>query len=171
MTLAPAPDLFSPEFMQDPYPTFAWLRCEDPVHWSPAYEQFVITRFEDCITVLMHPEQFGSPNTHPSRSVADHVVYRNLIARAFDADFVAAQEPFIRDTVNECIEQFEDESKIDLMPALAQPLPTRLLGHILGIPETEYEMFGVWAQAYTDSMSGTLGEQETQQYRQIVQDL
>ena len=44
-------DPFSPEFAQNPYPTYKRLREEDPVHWSPL-GFWMVTRFEDVDFVL-----------------------------------------------------------------------------------------------------------------------
>jgi cytochrome P450 len=44
-------DLKDPEFFADPYPVYARLRAEDPVHQSPRGFR-VLTRYEDIATVL-----------------------------------------------------------------------------------------------------------------------
>ena len=37
--------LTRPAFSQDPYPAYARLRDEDPVHWSEAWGAWLITRY------------------------------------------------------------------------------------------------------------------------------
>ena len=39
-------DLGNPATNADPFPEFARLRREDPVHWSPAMKAWIITRYD-----------------------------------------------------------------------------------------------------------------------------
>src|SRR5947207_9358986 len=56
-TPKPAPPLslyhlLDPEVLADPYPLYARLRTEDPVHWDPFLHAWVVTRYADVVTVL-----------------------------------------------------------------------------------------------------------------------
>src|SRR3954471_18491363 len=42
-------DLLDPEVNHDPYPFFARLREEDPVHYSPAHRAWLVTRYDDVV--------------------------------------------------------------------------------------------------------------------------
>src|SRR5216684_8439445 len=44
--------LLDPEVLADPYPLYRRLRTEAPVHWDPYLHAWVVTRYEDVITVL-----------------------------------------------------------------------------------------------------------------------
>src|SRR4029077_5508084 len=46
--------LLYPEVLADPYPLYHRLRSEDPVHWDPFLHTWVVTRYEDAVTVLQH---------------------------------------------------------------------------------------------------------------------
>ena len=60
--------LLDPEVLANPYPLYARLRTEAPVHWDPYLHAWVVTRYADVITVLHHfsanrtptPEQFAA---------------------------------------------------------------------------------------------------------------
>src|SRR6266480_6625309 len=60
--------LLDPEVLANPYPLYRRLRTEAPVHWDPYLHAWVVTRYEDVITVLHHfsanrtptPEQFAA---------------------------------------------------------------------------------------------------------------
>ena len=41
--------------LADPYPFFAQLRAEDPVHWSDALDSWVLTRHDDVFATLGDP--------------------------------------------------------------------------------------------------------------------
>ncbi len=45
--------LLDPEVLANPYPLYHRLRTEDPVHWDPYLHAWVVTRYEDVITVLI----------------------------------------------------------------------------------------------------------------------
>jgi len=49
-------DLLGPEAIEDPYTYYGRLREEDPIHWNPLYETWVITRYDDVVWFLRHPE-------------------------------------------------------------------------------------------------------------------
>src|SRR5712671_5664591 len=44
--------LLDPEVLADPYPLYRRLRTEDPVHWDPYLHAWVVTRYDDVVSVL-----------------------------------------------------------------------------------------------------------------------
>src|ERR1700752_2191666 len=44
--------LLDPEVLANPYPLDQRLRSEDPVHWDPFLHAWVVTRYEDVVTVF-----------------------------------------------------------------------------------------------------------------------
>ena len=44
--------LLDPEVLANPYPLYQRLRSQDPVHWDPYLHAWIVTRYEDVITVL-----------------------------------------------------------------------------------------------------------------------
>ena len=56
--------LLDPEVLANPYPLYQRLRTEDPVHWDPYLHAWVVTRYEDVLTVLL---RFSAART-PRRS-------------------------------------------------------------------------------------------------------
>src|SRR3954466_7295008 len=44
--------LLDPEVLADPYPLYHRLRSESPVHWDPYLHAWIVTRYEDVVTVL-----------------------------------------------------------------------------------------------------------------------
>ena len=45
-------NLLDPDVLANPYPLYQLLREEDPVHWDPYLHAWIVTRYEDVITVL-----------------------------------------------------------------------------------------------------------------------
>ena len=54
------PDLFTAEFQEDPYPSYAWLRENAPAYREPRYGNVVITRFADALEVLRDHATYSS---------------------------------------------------------------------------------------------------------------
>jgi cytochrome P450 len=172
MAAASTHELFSPEFLSDPYPTFARLRREAPVHWAEQFGAFVVTRYPDCVAILTDNDRFGpSPDSHPERLPAAHVHYRNLLARAFNAELLAQLEPKIQWLVDDLMNHFPSGGQVDLMLALAKPLPTLVLAEMLGIPESDRAMFCGWADVYTDSLGGKVGLDGQVKFQQTIREL
>jgi cytochrome P450 len=53
-------DPFSPAVREDPYPHYAALREEAPVHWAETTRAWVVSRHDDVSFVLKSPELFSS---------------------------------------------------------------------------------------------------------------
>src|SRR6185503_5692097 len=60
MSSADVDDLFAPSVIADPYPLLAHLREHDPVHWNEAYQLWVITKYDDIVSLVRQPEVFSS---------------------------------------------------------------------------------------------------------------
>src|ERR1700710_547292 len=44
-----APPLITAEFLRDPYPAWAYLRCHAPVHFRAEWNAFLLTRYSDVV--------------------------------------------------------------------------------------------------------------------------
>src|ERR1700691_5360835 len=96
--------LLDPEVLANPYPLYHRLRSHDPVHWDPYLHAWLVTRYDDVITVLTRfsaertpsPEYFealGAPEVSPIAKVmvkqmlfrdgSAHARLRKLADRAF----------------------------------------------------------------------------------------
>ena len=72
-------DPYSPEFLDDPYPTYARLREESPVFHDPSWELTFFTRHDDVSAILKDRERFGRDFRHrlePDRIDPD--IYRRI---------------------------------------------------------------------------------------------
>ncbi|HWC89644.1 MAG TPA: hypothetical protein VG433_08315, partial [Pirellulales bacterium] len=54
--------LLNPEVLANPYPLYERLRTEAPVHWDPYLHAWIVTRYEDVITVLTRFSADRSPS-------------------------------------------------------------------------------------------------------------
>jgi cytochrome P450 len=146
----------TPEGRADPYPRYARLRSEAPVHRS-GFGFWALTRYEDCQQVLRHPgvgkdfsgaanslgldesqraQQARFRNDHSNMLVSDppdHTRLRGLVTRAFTPRTVETLRPSIVTLVDELLDGFGD-GEVEFMDALAFPLPVTVIGEMLGVP-------------------------------------
>src|SRR6266481_6057760 len=84
--------LLDPEVLANPYPLYARLRNEDPVHWDPYLHAWIVTRYADVVTVLHHfsanrtptPEQLAKIGLAELGPVAQVMVKQMLFLDAPD---------------------------------------------------------------------------------------
>ena len=67
-------DLFSAETQEDWYPTYQYLRDEQPVYRIPGTDDYVISRYDDIMHVLRHQRTFPT-GASKRRSLAAQQVY------------------------------------------------------------------------------------------------
>jgi cytochrome P450 len=53
-------DPLAPDQREDPYPVYALARREQPVFHAPAYDLWVVSRYEDVLQVLKDHDTFSS---------------------------------------------------------------------------------------------------------------
>ena len=58
-------DLGNPATNANPFPEFARLRVEDPVHWSPAMKAWIVTRYADVKQVALNNRQISADRLTP----------------------------------------------------------------------------------------------------------
>jgi cytochrome P450 len=120
--------IFSSEGREDPHSALAELRRTDPVHHSPAFDGYFLTRYTDCQAVLTS-SAFAVPDLawcareiphwreHPAAEFfytsmlrsngPDHARLRRLVGSAFGARRVAALRPVVREITTELLDTFE----------------------------------------------------------------
>ncbi|CAA9212029.1 MAG: Putative cytochrome P450 hydroxylase [uncultured Acidimicrobiales bacterium] len=146
----------TPEGRADPYPRYAALRSQSPVHRS-AFGFWALSRYDDCQHLLRHPgvgkdfsgavsslglsdeqaeEQARFRNDRSNMLTTDppdHTRLRALATRAFTPRTVERLRPSIVALVEDLLDGFGSE-EVDVMDALAFPLPVTVIGEMLGVP-------------------------------------
>jgi hypothetical protein len=106
---------FDPAVRQNPYPQYAELRREDPVHRMDSMGFWAVTRYQDVQYVLKNPQLFSSEGMAGPQGLQggvirsiitmdppDHGPFRTLISRAFTPRMISALEPRIREITHSC---------------------------------------------------------------------
>ncbi|HEX2263942.1 MAG TPA: cytochrome P450 [Pseudonocardiaceae bacterium] len=154
-------ELHTPPTIEDGGHTLLpWLRemRDDHPVWRDAYGIWHVFRYADVHKAISEPQVFSSATarvvpaaqrfsagnllqTDPSR----HHTLRRLIGAAFSPKVVTGLAPRIADVTRELLDATGDAAEFDLVPALAYPLPVTVIAELLGLPTSDRELFGSWA--------------------------
>ena len=133
---------------------------------------WMITRYEDAVQVLRDPG-FGvgeiepeggnrdqpeslssSPRiSHvvdvfstmmPGRDGPDHARLRGYVSGPFSPGRVELLRPRVRAMVDELLREHVSGQSLDLIAALAQPLPVMVMADLLGLPKQDLERLMIW---------------------------
>ncbi len=167
----PAAPLFNPwapGFIADPYPFYHRLRATDPMHLTPL-GFYVASRHAD-VAAILRDKRFGKDfigritrRSGPEilaepvyRSMShwmlqldppDHGRLRGLVVRAFTARRVEDMRPRIQQIVDEIIDRLESQGCADLIADFAFRLPVTVICDMLGIPESDRQVFFTGSRA------------------------
>ncbi|MFM8304688.1 MAG: cytochrome P450 [Actinomycetota bacterium] len=139
----------------DPYPTFRRLRDESPVYYNAKYDFWALSRHADVEKALVDWRTFSSRHgdilelvqsglTLPPGVVLFedpplHPLHRGLMSRVFTPRRMAALEDQIRAYCVQCLDPLVGRDRFDVIAELAIVMPMRVIGMLLGIPESDQE--------------------------------
>jgi cytochrome P450 len=155
-------DPFAPGFTDDPYPQYAALRAQAPVHRHPI-GFWLLTSYEDVSWLLraglsvedgnildrqlldLREQVYGDEMTRSDglsmldRDPPDHTRLRRLVSKAFTPRAIEALRPRIVQLVDGMLDAAERRGRVDLVDALAFPLPFAVIAEMLGTPPADHE--------------------------------
>jgi cytochrome P450 len=147
-----------------PYPVFARLRAEGPVHAGlpemgvpPAAEGesplFTVYSYEAVSALLADSETFSSSaygdvigvvigRTLLEMDEPDHRAYRLTLQQAFSRTSMKRwEEETVRPLISDAVDALIDAGSAELVRELCLPYPLRVIGSILGLPPEDHEQF------------------------------
>ncbi|GAB3394123.1 cytochrome P450 [Amycolatopsis echigonensis] len=196
-TLPPdlAADLLATGSAIDPYPTYHRLRSDFPV--AEFLDAVSLFRYDDVAELLRHTQvstddrnstlhrsQVADDKLAPAylsqlddqsflhRDPPEHTRLRKLVAKGFTARRIAALRPFVQHTVDAAIDTAEGEGRLELVSALAYPLPVEVICELLGIPAEDRPFVASWprTQLCCSFESGSLAAANKTNTRQVEAD-
>ncbi|MDZ4837727.1 MAG: cytochrome P450 [Candidatus Melainabacteria bacterium] len=166
----------TPEFLENPYPTYHKMRDEAPVAWSEKSKYWMCTRYEDIramlgdmayekqlqrwkqvnpllkmvpeVSALMKSRAVWMLNMNPP----DHTRMRGLVNRAFTPTMVKGMRPHIESIANGLIDGLEGKNEFDFVSEFAFQLPVTVIAEMLGVPKEDREKFKHWSNTLTDTL-------------------
>jgi cytochrome P450 len=167
-TLAPV-DMRDPAFRDDPHPLLHALRAREVIT-RDVMGVWLACHHADCSSGLrstrLSREPWRSPVYDKVRPfLADsmlerlteqwmlfndppkHTRLRRLVTGAFKPPVIAALRERIGAVTDELLSALPTDAPFDLMAALAQPLPVRVICDVLGLPPDDFARTKVWSDA------------------------
>ena len=165
--------LFDPAVLANPYQLFERLRRSDPVHWDIYLHSWVVTRYNDVITVLRTfsaertptPEQLtrmGLSEMSPIAALmvkqmlfldgAAHTRIRSLAASAFAPSRIAVLRERIEQIADDLISRIADRGEMDVIADFASPLPAIISAAMLGVPEKDHNLLKNWSTSFAEML-------------------
>jgi cytochrome P450 len=145
--------LFEPAFTADPQPTYRRLLDHYPVTRMTITNAPVISRYEDVVWALRHPEIFSSEvdlkialgNSRPmipqQIDPPAQTKFRKILDPRFSRKRMAEIEPRVRQHANELIDAVLDKGECEFDRDFAIPLPCTAFLGLMGLPQKELSVF------------------------------
>ena len=147
-------DPTDPAFRQNPYPTYAALRTQAPIAFWEERNLWLLTRWADCNAVL-RDNRFGNDPVGLDmlfQNPPDHTRLRSLMQKAFTPRRIELLRDQIQTITDGLLDQVQGEREIDLISALAYPLPVAVIAALMGVPAADHTRFHEWSNALVDSL-------------------
>ncbi len=149
----------------NPYEGFKLLREHAPVSQLEADGPWQIARHADVNAILRDHATFSSdvsmqPEAKrgaPSMLFSDPPVHhrlRRLVSVAFKPSQIQLQEAQIRLRCNDLLDAIPINTEVDLVTALAAPLPVMVIAEMLGVEDGDMATFKAWS----DEIFSNIGE-------------
>jgi cytochrome P450 len=168
-------DLADPAVWDDgpPYELFARMQREDPVHFSPQRNLpdeggfWSITRYDDVRAIsrdhrtfssekrgIFHMDDIGVPldlqrlqliSMDPPR----HDRLKALVIKQFTPEAIAAHEDAVKQIIGNVLDSVADRERFDLVADVARPIPSRVIGSLLGTPPEDDAKLVHWTNVFT----------------------
>ncbi len=161
-------DLTDPGIVADPYAALAACRALAPVGWHERLGMYLATSHAACNAVLRDRalgrifsprepnDDWDTFNWLHADSILDseppkHTRLRRLIAGAFGRGHVQRLAPRIEELadglVQDCADTVAEVGAVDVIGALAEPLPVLVIAELLGVPQADRHLLRPWSQA------------------------
>jgi cytochrome P450 len=159
-------DLADLAFHNDPHPFYARWRQTGPVRpvvLPGGFGGWLVTSYEDARQALtdprlsqaIQPPQANNPIPPDSGAAIghhmlavdppDHTRLRRLVTAAFTARRIETLRPRIEQITDELLDAMAGREQVDLIDALAFPLPIQVICELLGIPSQDRDSFRSWS--------------------------
>jgi pimeloyl-[acyl-carrier protein] synthase len=163
----PVFDPLDPRFVRDPYPTFAHLRDNEPVHRAPG-GAWVITKYEDVYNALADTRLSNRParyavvsrrnrdryvcaevanNILPFQDAPEHTEPRKAIGRSFH-DRLRVSPPAVAKIAESLVDGWKKGEELDVVADYASPLAVATIANMLGVPAIDGARLERWSEPF-----------------------
>jgi cytochrome P450 len=149
-------DPYDPQIKMSPWATYRRMRDESPLYYIEEHDAWALSRHADVEQGLKDWQTYSSSRGDILEYVKSgmefstglvifedpptHTMHRGLMARVFSPKKVSALEPEIRAYCARVLDPLVGVEKFDFVHDIAMELPMRVIGMLLGIPESDQSM-------------------------------
>ena len=160
------------------YEYYRYLRRQAPVVEQQGAWQ--VARYADVRHVLRDHETFSSlvgtppPDAPPSMLFSDPPIHnrlRKLVSYAFKPSHIEAQHDLVEARCDELIASMCQHEEVDLVDALAAPLPVTVIAQMLGVEDGNMRDFKRWSDKIFSNIGEILFAQPDASVRQATDDM
>jgi len=151
-------DPADPAILRNPHPIFAWLRQEDPVHWSEPMSGWIVTGYDDILEALTDSdvysaERLGNVRKHlPAgaqssaeeilrylnswmvfRDPPDHTRLRRHMAGVLNLPTFESLRGAVAELTTMLLDQLPDDDVINMLPSFSILLPGMVVMELMGV--------------------------------------
>lgn len=155
-----------PDQATDPYGYYRYQRDHEPVARMEGEGPWQVTRHEDVHRILKDFNTFSSDvsmrpaeERQPSMLFSDppfHNRMRKLVSYAFKPSHIEAQRQLVEIRCQELVADMKGKGPVDLVDALASPLPVNIIAHMLGVIDGDMKAFKQWSDAIFSNIGDIL---------------
>jgi cytochrome P450 len=199
MTMATAlaeQSIVDPALIACPWPYYAQLHAEAPVHRDATTGMWIIARYADMQAIIKDTKRFSNdlnfvgrrPTPVPDEALRilaqegyarpqclqrndppAHGRFRRLVDRAFTASRVRELQPYIDEVAAGLVAALPAGEPVDFVRAFAIPLPCIVIADQLGVDRADIPLLKTWTDALLDPVGMMITpEREIECARQVV---
>ncbi|MEM6704776.1 MAG: cytochrome P450 [Acidobacteriota bacterium] len=158
----------------DPYAALAPLRERGGTFWAPQLEMWLVTRYDDVVSVLRQPKVFSNDSEH---SLIQATFGRQMLSIEGEEHRRAKQtclapfrgaavrdvwQPGVESLCAALLEELEHAAQRgetpDLMAGYAGPIALRTMGLIIGLGEDDLDRVYRWYAAFAEALANFGGD-------------
>jgi cytochrome P450 len=166
--------VFDEEIHQDPYPTYARLHQEGPLHYLDVGSKWAVwslVSHAECSSIAKDPRLSAKRAKQMLLSLPisrqpefselarmlslwlifmdppEHTRLRKLLNKGFSTASIEGLRPQVEAIVDQMLKPLQQGSEVDLLREFANPMPVRIILEMLGIPQELRDTFVDWSRA------------------------
>jgi cytochrome P450 len=166
--------VFDEEIHQDPYPTYARLHQEGPLHYLDVGSKWAVWSLishAECSSIAKDPRLSAKRAKQMLLSLPisrqpefselarmlslwlifmdppEHTRLRKLLNKGFSTAAIEGLRPQVEAIVDQMLKPLQHGSEVDLLREFANPMPVRIILEMLGIPQELRDTFVDWSRA------------------------
>ena len=177
-------ELFDDRFIQDPYPLYARMLADGPVHRVGDSEFHAVCTWDAVNEAIERPEDFSSNLTAtmtfadgvvgrfdmdavggPTQALATaddpaHAAHRKLLVPQLAAKRINELELSVGETADRLWNEGVHDGTIEWMSAMANRLPMMVVTRLIGVPDVDIEQLMRWSYSSTKVVEGLVDEDQ-----------